>query len=142
MRPLCQGYKQQAGQLCISLKFKCLGSKNKAQKVERELATILEACLLHKKSEILLLPPFLKSSCAHWQARLASWLLQNYFTAQFNSRVKTYALLPREKLKETTFQGFPTYPQEPPTQATAFPWQYSGRVILIARPCCPPKGSS
>lgn len=122
--------------------------QNKAQEVKRELTTISEVCLLHKNSsEILLLPPFLKKQLCTltW---LASWPLQNYFTAQFNSRVKTYFLLPSEKPKWDHLSGVPYTSQEPPTRATAFPWQHSGRVFQTPWSCSNvikpllPKGSS
>lgn len=110
--------------------------QNTLQKVKRELTTILEACLPHKNnSEILLLPPFLKKQLCTLTC-LASWLLQNYFTAQFNSRVKTYFLLPWEKPKWDDLSGVPSTSQEPPTRATAFPWQDSARVLQVSWSCC------
>lgn len=81
-------------------------------------------------------PPFLKKQLCTltW---LASWLLQNYFTAQFNSRVKTYFPLPRKKPKWDDLSGAPYTSQEPPTWATAFPWagfcwSFPGIVIMLS----------
>jgi len=44
---------------------------------------------------------------------LASWLLQNYFTAQFNGRVRIYFLPPREKPKQEHLPGLLTHHRRP-----------------------------
>lgn len=127
IRPLCQWCKQQARQFCIRLQLTWGGGElqNKTQKVKRELATILEACLLHKNnSEVLLLPPFLnKQPCTlTW---LASWLLQNYFTANLTAESRLSFSFQEKSLKETICQGLLTHPRShPPEQQPSL-----GRIL-------------
>lgn len=77
----------------------------------------------------ILLPSFLKKKPC-MMTLLASWLLQNYFTAQFNSRVRTYFLPPREKPKQDHLSGVPHTSQEPPELQPSL-----GRIFQIPLPC-------